>query len=66
MHSRFRRALFPLCLLIFTLSLGAAAVAAQTLDYNYLFVSTRAAGVTEDGLAPGWRRTCPTAPPWRA
>ncbi len=51
MHPRFRRALLPLSLLLFSLTLGAAAVAAQTLDYNYLFVSTRAAGVTEDGLA---------------
>jgi len=47
-----RRALLLLPLLaLLILSLGAANVAAQPLDYNYLFVSTRAAGVTEDGLA---------------
>ncbi len=52
MHPLFKRALLPLTLLLlFTLTLGAAVVAAQTLDYNYLFVSTRAAGVTEDDLA---------------
>ncbi len=48
---RNRTNLLASLLLIFLLSLGAAAAAAQTLDYNYMFVSTRAAGVTEDGLA---------------
>ena len=42
--------LLPLLALLIV-SLGAANVAAQSLDYNYLFVSTRAAGTTEDGLA---------------
>ena len=50
LHLRRALLLIPLLSLLF-LTLGAADLSAQTLDYNYLFVSTRAAGVTEDGLA---------------
>ena len=50
LHLRRTLLLLPLLSLLF-LTLGAANLSAQSLDYNYLFVSTRAAGTTEDGLA---------------
>ena len=50
LHLRRALLLIPLLSLLF-LTLGAADLSAQTLDYNYLFVTTRAAGTTEDGLA---------------
>jgi hypothetical protein len=50
LHLRRTLLLIPLLALLF-LTLGAADLSAQTLDYNYLFVSTRGAGTTEDGLA---------------
>jgi hypothetical protein len=52
MNLHLRRALLLLPLLsLLLLTLGAADLSAQALDYNYLFVSTRTAGATEDGLA---------------
>ena len=52
MNLHLRRALLLLPLLsLLLLTLGAADLSAQALDYNYLFISTRTAGTTEDGLA---------------